>query len=111
MLWLGVCIALIGYLVVLKLLRHRRMKMIERSTVTHRQTASSELKNSTPVSSRSVPPKAINNCTCTDKHEEWNFDKSLGCWYVERECLECEYYWEGPYYLYDDPEKLGSTLE
>lgn len=36
------------------------------------------------------------NCKCEKKKEEWSFDKSLGCWYVERICEYCNYYWEGP---------------
>lgn len=51
------------------------------------------------------------DCSCSSKEQEWQWDKSLGCWYVTRECETCEYYWEGPNYLYDDPNRLGNTLE
>ncbi|WP_337035152.1 hypothetical protein [Paenibacillus illinoisensis] len=59
------------------------------------------------------PPKLriVTDCDCSDKYQEWSWDESLGCWYVERECERCEYYWEGPMYLYDDPDKLGNTLD
>lgn len=53
----------------------------------------------------------MNNCNCNEKEEEWEFDKGLGCWYVQRECEPCGYYWEGPYYHWDDPDKRGNTLE
>ncbi|GIO76807.1 hypothetical protein J6TS7_04170 [Paenibacillus dendritiformis] len=46
----------------------------------------------------------MTNCNCLGKEEEWHFDDDLGCWYVCRECEECGYYWEGPYYHLDDPE-------
>lgn len=36
------------------------------------------------------------NCICPNKTEEWQFDRELGCWYANRECGNCEYYWEGP---------------
>ncbi|MFX3643294.1 MAG: hypothetical protein ACE3L7_32380 [Candidatus Pristimantibacillus sp.] len=106
----GVGIVLIGYLVFMKLRQHRHMKMIENVTATHIE-ASLELLKAKSVSSRSAPPEMVTNCTCSDKYEEWNFDVSLGCWYVERECQQCEYYWEGPCYHYDDPNIRGNTLE
>lgn len=43
------------------------------------------------------------NCSCEDKQEEWDYDEGLGCWYVSRECDRCEYYWEGPLYIHEDP--------
>lgn len=57
------------------------------------------------------PPVMQNNCSCTGKKEDWQWYEELGCWYVVRECGHCEYYWEGPNYLYDDPQELGNTLE
>lgn len=36
------------------------------------------------------------NCKCVGKDEQWHFDRQLGCWYVERNCDECSYYFEGP---------------
>jgi hypothetical protein len=54
---------------------------------------------------------AKNDCNCKEKKEEWVFCDSLSCWYVMRECNPCNYYWEGPNYLYDDPKQLGNTLE
>lgn len=38
------------------------------------------------------------NCTCDTKHEQWEFEFQLRCWYVVRECDHCSYYWEGPDY-------------
>ncbi|MCW3793914.1 hypothetical protein OM416_20175 [Paenibacillus sp. LS1] len=112
MLWIGagVGMVLIGYLVFMKLRQRRHMKMIEDLMATHIE-ASLELLKTKSGFIRSVPPELVTNCTCSDKNEEWNFDVSLGCWYVERECQQCEYYWEGPYYLYDDPNIRGNTLE
>lgn len=52
-----------------------------------------------------------NNCSCKEKEQSQEWVKSLGCWYVYRECEVCEYYWEGPIYLYDDPNQFGNTLE
>jgi hypothetical protein len=38
------------------------------------------------------------NCTCPEKTEMWEFENSIGCWYVTSECDVCSYYWEGPDY-------------
>lgn len=49
------------------------------------------------------------NCSCEDKQEEWDYDEGLGCWYVSRECDRCEYYWEGPLYIHEDPDRKPSN--
>lgn len=38
----------------------------------------------------------LTNCKCLSKDEQWTYDQTLGCWYVERNCNSCNYYWEGP---------------
>ncbi|MGO4695497.1 hypothetical protein AB4Z50_14590 [Paenibacillus sp. 2TAB26] len=58
-----------------------------------------------------IPPRMKMDCDCSGKVETRDFDKGLGCWYVTRECEPCEYYWEGPIYMYDDPARFGSTQE
>lgn len=51
------------------------------------------------------------NCSCASKQEERRWNEALECWYVIRECEDCEYYWEGPIYIFDDPDLYGNTLE
>ncbi|KGP77700.1 hypothetical protein P364_0132000 [Paenibacillus sp. MAEPY2] len=85
--------------------KKRRKAMLEKAPII-------QALNTPKVYSEPPPPrKMVTDCSCSDKQQEWTFDQSLGCWYVERECERCEYYWEGPVYLYDDPNKLGNTLE
>lgn len=85
--------------------------MSEASEMVHVVESINRLKEQAEKPIERPVKRQVTDCDCTDKSEEWNFDHSLGCWYVERECERCEYYWEGPFFLYDDPNQLGNTLE
>lgn len=51
----------------------------------------------------------LTNCQCKTKYENWTFDRELGCWYVERECEKCKYYFEGPDHTKTNVNVLPTT--